>query len=53
MKDGLTKKEMAVYIVSHLYKAPIHMIPETHKEVRAYMRLTYEELFIKFEAIAT
>ena len=49
----MKKIDYAVAIVAWLYKAPIDMIPETHKEVRAYMRLTKDELRIKFCSLTT
>lgn len=47
----MKKIDYAVFLASHLYGCPIDMMPETHKEVRAYMRLSKAELKLKFDAI--
>jgi len=47
----MKKIDMAIFVVAELYQAPIDMIPETHKEVRVYMRLSKETLQLKFNNI--
>ena len=49
----MNKIDMAIMLTAHIYGAPISMIPKTHKEVKAYMRLAKSELELKTKYLDT
>jgi len=49
----MNKIDMAIMLTAYIYGAPISMIPKTHKEVKAYMRLAKSELKLKTKYLDT